>query len=317
MKVIIFGITGQDGSLLAKYLLNKGYSVVGTSRNPNISNCKNLIDLGIYPKVTIEKIDVTIFNEVFQLIKKHNPTELYNLSGQSSVGKSYNIPLETFESIVNPCKYVLETIRVLGIDLKYFNASTADCFGNANYRLTEDSEINPVSPYGMSKSITNLLVKSYRETFGVFACTGILSNHEYYFRNSFYVTKKIIESAVKIYKNELTTFNIGNIEIIRDWGWAEEYVEAMYLTLQQNKADDYIISTGKSISLIQFLDYTFKRLNLDYKNHIIIDNNLFRKNEIFSINLNPDKAQSSLGWCAKKNVYHVIDHLLEYSLNNN
>jgi GDPmannose 4,6-dehydratase len=317
MNALIFGITGQDGSLLAKFLLKKGYKVVGTSRNPNISNCNNLVELEIYDKVIIEKIDVSNYNEVLQIIKKYNPNELYNLSGQSSVGKSYNLPVETFESIVHPCKNVLEAIRILGIDLKYFNASSSDCFGDSKNRHTENSEIKPVSPYGMSKSTTNLIVKSYRESYGIFACSGILSNHEYYFRNSFFITKKIVDSAVKIYKNELTTFNIGNIEIIRDWGWAEEYVEAMYLSLQHKKADDYIISTGKSISLIEFLEYTFKKLNLDYRNHIIIDNSLFRQNEIYNMNLNPDKAKTNLGWFAKKNVYNVIDNLLEYSLQNN
>lgn len=314
MTVLIFGITGQDGILLCEYLLLKGFKVIGTTRKINFSKLSYLYTSNLIEKIKLEEVNTLIFKEVFDVISRNNPNEIYNLSGQSSVSKSFIKPYETFQSIVDASFNILESIRLSNIETKFFNASSLDCYGNQKCILTENSSFEPVSPYGVAKASTNLLVRNYRETYGIFACSGILSNHESYHRDISYVTIKIITSAINIYKKKIKKISLGNINIERDWGWAEDFVEAMYLMLQKDVAQDFIISTGKSISLIDFLDYTFRKFNLKYQDFVIVDNLFTRKNEILSSKASPEKALNILGWSAKNNVYNVIDKLVEYYL---
>ncbi len=316
MTVLIFGITGQDGVLLCKNLLLKGYNIIGTTRNINSSKLNYLYTSKLIEKIKIEEVNTLKFKEVYDIITKFTPNEIYNLSGQSSVSKSFINPYETFQSIVDTSFNILESIRLSNLKIKFFNASSIDCFGNKTGTVTEDSYFDPVSPYGVAKASTNLLVKNYRETYGIFACSGILTNHESYHRDNSYVTIKIITSAINIYKKKLRKISLGNINIERDWGWAEDYVEAMYLMLQKDVPQDFIISTGKTITLIDFLDYTFRKFNLKYQDFLTVDNLFTRKNEIFSSKASPEKALNILGWSAKNNVYNVIDKLVEYYLEN-
>jgi len=307
VKALIFGITGQDGSLLSKYLLQKEFQVVGTTRNIN------KINSSVNEKLKIYEVDVSNYLKINELIKLESPDLIYNLSGQTSVGKSFIDPFDTYQTTVNTTLYILESIRNINPKIKFFNASSTECFGlTNNIRLTENSLRNPVSPYGTAKLMAHNLANNYRSLFGIHVCTGIFSNHESQFRSSDFISKKIIDAAYNISKGLQDFLEVGNIKIVRDWGWAEDFIEAMFLMMNQDKPNDYIIATGKSISLEEFIGYAFKKFNLDYKKHIIINKMYFRKNDIPEIYLNPQKANDELGWISKNNVYDVIDKLIDY-----
>ncbi len=304
MKAIIFGITGQDGTLLANYLLKMGFQIVGTSRKSDIGSINN---------IKIYEVDVLSFTQIFDLIKKETPDIIYNLSGQTSVGKSFVNPRETYLTIVNTTLYILDSIRLINPGIKYFNASSSECFGISKFEiLDEESPFNPVSPYATAKLMAHNLANNYRNTYGLFICTGIMSNHESYLRSTDFISMKIIEAAYNISNGFQEYFEVGDISIIRDWGWAEDYIEAMYLMMIQKDPDDYILATGRSISLEEFINYTFNKFNLDYKKFIRINQFYTRKNEVPKVVLNPQKSLENLGWKAKNSVYEVIDKLIDY-----
>ena len=310
MKVLIFGITGQDGSLLSKYLLKKGFLVIGTTRDLNKLNQIANNDIKIH------EIDVLNYRQINELIKLESPDIIYNLSGQTSVGKSFFEPLDTYQTIVNTTMYILESIRKINTGIKFFNASSTECFGfNNKIRLTEKSLFNPISPYGTAKVMAYNLVNNYRSIYGIYTCTGIFSNHESQFRSENFISRKIIEAAYNISIGSQDFLEIGDIKIVRDWGWAEDFIEAIFLMMNQNKPGDYIIATGKSISLEEFIYYTFKKFNLDYKKHLKVNKLLFRINEIQEIYLNPQKVFDDFGWKAKNDVYKVIDKLIDFKCN--
>ncbi len=310
MKALIFGITGQDGSLLANFLLNKGYDIIGASRDLN--NTDNLNIQNIKNKIKLLKVDYLNYAEIKKIIDIECPNEIYNLSGQTSIGLSYSIPLETYQSIVCTTMYILESIRNNKSQIKFFNASSIECYGNNNKIITENSIHNPVSPYGTAKSMTQGIVNNYRSIYGLHVCSGILSNHESQFRSNKFVTKKIVDAAYNISKGITNYFEVGDITIVRDWGWAEEYVEAIYQTMKVETPDDFIIATGKSISLEEFINYTFNKFNLDYKKYIKINKSFFRSNEVKSFQLDNSKAKKILNWTPRVSVYQVIDKLVEY-----
>ena len=308
MKAIIFGITGQDGTLLAKYLQNKGLIVVGTSRNINRINSNILKNFKIY------EIDTLSFSQILKLIKDESPDFIYNLSGLTSVGKSFSEPLETYQTIVSTTLYLLESIRIAKPEIKFFNASSTECFGFSNIiGLTEESPFKPLSPYATAKVMAHNLANDYRSNYGIFVCTGILSNHESHLRSSEFISMKIIEAAYKISKGSQNYLEVGDTTIIRDWGWAEDYIEGMFLMMNQEKPDDYILATGNSITLEDFINYAFGKFNLDYKKYVRVNNLFIRKNEIKKIYLNPQKASDKLGWKSKNTVYQVVDKLIDYT----
>jgi GDPmannose 4,6-dehydratase len=314
MKAVIFGITGQDGTLLANFLLKKGYDVVGTTRDLN--NIDNLIKLNIADKIKLRKVDILKFNEINEIIENEYPNEIYNLSGQTSVGNSYLLPLETYQSIIFTTMYILESIRNINSKIKFFNASSIECFGDNNKIITENTKHNPVSPYGTAKSMSQGLINNYRSIYGLHICSGILSNHESQLRSNKFVSQKIVDAAIDISKGVRDYLEVGDISIVRDWGWAEEYIEAMYKLMKIDIPDDYIIATGKSISLEEFINYTFNKFNLDYKKHIKINKSFIRTNEIKKINIDNSKIKSVLSWTPQVSVYQVIDKLVEYKRNN-
>ena len=316
MKAIIFGITGQDGTLLANFLLKKGYDVIGTTRNLN--NISNLIKLNINDKIKLKKVNILKHVEINEIIEMECPDEIYNLSCQTSVGDSYFSPLETYQSIVCTTMYILESIRNNQPKIKFFNASSIECFGdNNNNIINENSRHNPVSPYGTAKSMSQGLINNYRSIYGLHICSGILSNHESQLRSNKFVSQKIVDAANDISKGVIKYIEVGDISIVRDWGWAEEYIEAIYKSMKIDSPDDFIIATGKSISLEEFINYTFIKFNLDYKKHIKINKSFIRPNEIKKIQLDTSKANRLLNWTPQISVYQVIDKLVEYKKINN
>ena len=310
-SALIMGISGQDGAYLARYLLTKGYIVYGGSRNLNLSQLPNLISLGIEDKVKIERVVESDFQSIVELITKVEPDEIYNLSGQSSVGLSFQYPLETFESISVATLHLLEAIRVINKDIKFFNAGSGDCFGDTpDVAADENSRFNPTSPYAVAKAAAFWQVNNYRESYGLHACTGILYNHESALRTERFVTKKIVVAACNIALGRQEKLLLGNLKIQRDWGWAPEYVEAIWLTLQQEQADDFVIATGSTYSLEQFVVEAFTAVNLDWKEYVVSDETMLRPTDILVAKANPTKAKEILGWTSCSTMPDVVGHMI-------
>ncbi len=316
MKIaLIFGVTGQDGTYLSELLSRKGYKIYGVSRG--IKGIKNTIaeNDGLNAKINLIFSDISNIEEVSAIIKILQPDEIYNLSGQSSVGLSYEEPAETFTSICYVTLNILDAVRLYSSKTKIYCAGSSECFGDTgNIKASENTKFNPISPYGVSKASAYWLVKNYRDVYGLFACTGILFNHESPLRPDNFVTKKIVKEACKISKGSKSKLYLGNIEIIRDWGWSEEYVESMWLQLQQNIPDDYIIATGVCHSLKEFVVEVFKQLELDWERHVRIDKTFIRQGEPKKICGCPDKARIKLGWKTKSDMRTIIKKLIANEL---
>ena len=317
-KIIIFGVSGQDGSYLAKLLLSKGFKVYGTSRDAEVQKFSNLKTLGIKERISVVSVAINDFGSVFQCIKNISPDVIYNLASQSSVALSFSQPHETMESIELGTLNILESIRLYGKEIKFYNACSSECFGDTGEtKADEKTPFNPLSPYAVSKAAAFWTVKNYREAYGISACSGILFNHESPLRQDRFVTKKIINAAVDISKGKNKTLNLGNIDIIRDWGWAPDYVEAMWLMMENNISEDLVVATGISKSLKDFLSISFEYLNLNWKNYVSIDENLYRPTDISKNIGNPNKIKKQLGWKAKYSFHEMIKEIIEYSMAQN
>tara|TARA_B100000700_G_scaffold181361_1_gene200076 strand:+ start:24316 stop:25275 length:960 start_codon:yes stop_codon:yes gene_type:complete len=312
-SALILGCKGQDGSLLCHSLLNKGYRVVGTSRSEYVS-ASNLSSLGIEKDVEVKKIEITDFIEIKKIIEKEKPQEIYNLAAQSSVGASFSQPIETSESIVMGTVSLLEAAKKSNYTGKIFFSGSGDIFGNTEKAAVISDTQKPNSPYAIGKQCSLNLVKFYREVYGINCLTGILFNHESPFRNSNYVTHKIIHGAIECYLKKKEKIYLGNINIARDWGWAEEYVEAMQLMLSSKISKDQVICTGILTTLKEFIEITFKKLNLDYRNHLISDPQLFRETDIKISYGNPQGIEKDLGWKATVKIDEIIDRLIKSKL---
>lgn len=311
-RALICGISGQDGTLLAGLLLDKGYEVIGTSRDAEVSSFSNLRRMGIYSDITKESMALNDFRSVLQVLSKVAPDEIYNLAGQSSVGLSFQQPVETLESISVGTLNLLESIRFLGVDTKFYNACSGEVFGDtADISCTEETPFRPRSPYAVAKATSFWEIANYREAYGIHACSGILFNHESPLRPNRFVTKKIVSAACKIARNKQGKLTLGDISIQRDWGWAQDYVVAMHLMLQQDIPDDYVIATGQSHTLEDFVSATFSELGLNWREHVTIDKSLFRPTEIKRISANPSKAHKVLGWTANHTMSEVIKLMIE------
>ncbi|MCX5981749.1 MAG: GDP-mannose 4,6-dehydratase [Nostocales cyanobacterium LacPavin_0920_SED1_MAG_38_18] len=310
-KALICGVSGQDGSYLAQLLLNRGYTVCGTSRDAQISPFQNLVHLGIKDQVKLESMSLTDFRSVLQVLTKIQPDEVYNLAGQTSVGLSFGQPVETLESIATGTLNLLEAIRFLGATIKVYNAGSSECFGDTgNVAAEENTAFRPRSPYAVAKSAAFWEVANYREAYGLFACSGILFNHESPLRPERFVTQKIIATACRIAQGSQEKLYLGNMSIQRDWGWAQEYVEAMYLMLQQDQPDDYVIATGESTSLEDFVAAAFTSVNLEWRDHVVVDSSLFRPTDLAIGKGNPRKAKIQLGWEAKYKMADVVQMMV-------
>ncbi len=303
---LIFGISGQDGAYLAQLLIKKGYTVHGTSRDAEINNFSSLIALGIKDEIFLHSVSLTDFRSTLQIIEKVAPHEIYNLAGQSSVGLSFEQPVETLESIATATINILESMRFLGNDFHFYNASSSECFGDTgNSPANEDTPFNPKSPYGVAKASAYWQVANYRESYGLFACSGILFNHESYLRPQRFVTQKICKAAASIALGSNELLNLGDTTIKRDWGWAPEFVQAMWKMLQQKDPEDFVISTGILSGLDEFINCAFSALDLNWKEHVISNPKFFRPSEIKSGYGSPKKANNLLDWYAKKSMPEV------------
>lgn len=300
-RALICGISGQDGAYLAKLLLDKGYQVFGCSRDAAANDFARLKKLGIRDRIVIGSMSLADSHSVFQTINRVRPHEIYNLAGQSSVGISFDHPIETTESIVNGTLNLLEAIRTIDHDIRFCNAGSSECFGNTegDFAADESTPFRPRSPYAIAKSAAAWQVALYREAYDLFACTGILFNHESPLRSEHFVTKKIVAVACRIAKGSREKLKLGNIDIVRDWGWAPEYVDAMWRTLDHPEPADYIIATGKAISLRDFIDTVFAEAGLNWENHVVLDDGLRRPSEPLVIRGDPGKAHQLLSWQAK------------------
>ncbi|MEH2411373.1 GDP-mannose 4,6-dehydratase [Nostoc sp.] len=314
-KALICGISGQDGAYLAQLLLNQGYSVCGSSRDAQISSFRNLVYLAIRDQVKLESMALNDFRSVLQVLTKIQPDEIYNLAGQSSVGLSFEQPVETLESITTGTLNLLEAIRFLGVPIKLYNAGSSECFGDTGETAADETTpFRPRSPYAVAKAAAFWEVANYREAYGLFACSGILFNHESPLRPERFVTQKIVAAACRIAQGSTEQLYLGNMQIQRDWGWAPEYVEAMYLMLQQEQPDDYVIATGESSSLEEFVAAAFASVNLDWCHHVVIDNSLLRPTDLAVGRGNPVKAKNKLGWQAKYKMKQVVQMMVEAKL---
>lgn len=311
-KALICGVSGQDGAYLSKLLLGKGYEVCGTSRDAQISSFRNLKALGIYDSIKFESMSLNDFRSVLQVLIKIEPDEIYNLAGQSSVGLSFQQPVETLDSISIGTLNLLEAIRFTGKPIKFYNAGSSECFGDIGDKSAdENTPFRPRSPYAVAKSAAFWEVANYREAYGLFACSGVLFNHESPFRPVRFVTRKIISAVCKIAADKQKNLRLGNITIKRDWGWAPEYVEAMWLMLQQNQADDFVIATGESNSLQEFVETAFQSVNLDWQEYVTSDNNLLRPTDLAVSKADPSKAMEVLNWKAEHKMKDVVRMMIE------
>lgn len=306
-RALICGITGQDGAYLARLLLSEGYEVFGSSRDAQVSSFANLARLGIKEQVHLLSVAPTDFRSVLQALIKVEPDEVYNLSGQSSVGLSFQQPVETLESISVGTLNFLEAIRFTRQPIRFYNAGSSESFGDTHGEAAdEETPFRPRSPYAVAKATAFWEVANYREAYGLFACSGILFNHESPLRPERFVTRKIVSAACRIAAGSPEKLQLGNLSIQRDWGWAPEYVEAMWRMLQQPEPDDYVVATGESNPLASFIEEAFDHLGLDWHDHVESDVTLFRPTEIDAGRGNPSKAKIKLGWQAARKMREVV-----------
>jgi GDPmannose 4,6-dehydratase len=314
-KALILGISGQDGSYLARFLLEKGYEVTGTSRDAQFSQFEKLVRLGIREQVRLESVSLNDFRSVLQVIKRFKPDEIYNLAGQSSVGLSFNQPVETFESVSIGTLNLLEAIRFLEFPTRLYNASSSECFGNTEGNpANENTPFRPRSPYAVAKAAAFWQVANYREAYGIFASSGLLFNHESPLRPERFVTRKVVKAACRIAEGRQEKLELGNIAIRRDWGWAPEYVEAMWFMLQQESPDDYVIATGETNSLEDFVEVVFSHLGLPWREYVKYNLDLLRPSDILNSTASPSKAQRELGWRARYKMRDVARMMVEAEL---
>ncbi len=312
MKALICGVSGQDGAYLARLLLSKGYKVYGASRDAQMSSFANLEALGIRENVTTVSLAINDFRSVLQIIQQVEPNEIYNLAGQSSVGLSFEQPVETLESISIGVLNLLEAIRFTKRKIKFYNAGSSESFGDTHGEAAnEETPFSPRSPYAVAKASAYWIVANYREAYGLFACTGILFNHESPLRPTRFVTRKIISTACRIACGSEETLKLGNISIARDWGWAPEYVDAMWKMLQLEVPEDFVIATGEERKLEEFIALTFSSLQLDWRDHVEIDSSLLRPSDIMHGCGNPEKAFKVLGWRAQYRLEDVVKMMIK------
>lgn len=315
-KAIICGITGQDGPYLAKFLLGKGYEVLGTSRNQfgNI-DYTNLTRLGIRDNVKVLSMMPDDFSSVMLTLKECRPDEIYFLAGQSSVGYSFCFPSETIQSNVLGTLNILEAIKSLNLGTRCYFAGSGECFGDTNgMPANEMMPFNPKSPYAVSKASAYWLVNNYRESYDLSVCTGILFNHESSLRSESFVTQKIVSAARRIASGSKDKLRLGRLDISRDWGWAADYVEAMWLMLQQDIPRDYVIATGETKTLEEFVRLAFSHYGLDWQEYVIQDAALFRPSDFIVSIGDPRKAMNDLGWSASYRMNDVVKMMIRNAL---
>jgi GDPmannose 4,6-dehydratase len=309
---LICGVSGQDGCYLARLLLQKGYVVYGTARDPHGPAASNLRKLGIHDKIRLLSMDLLDLASVVQTLTATRPDEIYNLAGQSSVGLSFEQPVETIQSIAGGTLNILEAMRLMKRPMRLYNAGSGECFGDTGgLPANEDTPFRPRSPYAIGKASAFWQVATYREAYGVYACTGILFNHESPLRPAKFVTSKVVAAACRIASGSGERLRLGNIAIERDWGWAPEYVEAMWRMLQRPQPEDFVIATGTSSKLADFIQAAFASVGLEWRSHVDIDEGLLRPTDVAVVRADPGRAERVLGWRAATSLPEVVRLMID------
>jgi GDPmannose 4,6-dehydratase len=307
---LIAGVTGQDGAYLAHHLLGLGYRVVGSSRDAQMADTSRLERLGIATDVELVSLAPNDFRSVLKVVAGVQPDETYNLAGQTSVGLSFEQPVECMESISVATLNLLEVIRYLGGGIRFFSAGSSECFGQTgDQAASEETPLRPRSPYAVAKAAAYWQVATYREAYGMFACTGILANHESPLRPKRFVTQKIIEGVRAIKAGRQTTIQLGNLDIWRDWGWAPDYVMAMVAMLQAERPGDYLIASGTTTSLRQFAQEAFAVAELDLAEHLESVEALKRPADLNYSAMDPTRIHSELGWASKRPIREIVEKM--------
>ena len=319
-KALITGITGQDGSYLTELLLEKGYEVHGIIRRSSSFNTERIDHLYKDPHINDVKMflhygDLSDSSNLSRLLEKIEPDEIYNLAAQSHVRVSFDMPEYTADVVGLGTIRILDAIKETQIKTKFYQASTSELYGKVvETPQTEKTPFYPRSPYACAKLYSYWITVNYRESYDMYACNGILFNHESPRRGETFVTKKITHAIAKILNKEQDKLYLGNLDSKRDWGYAKDYVEAMWLMLQQEKADDYVIATGETHSVREFLDEAFGLVGLDWKKYVEIDPRYYRPAEVDLLLGNPAKAKEKLGWTPKTTFKELVKIMLEYDL---
>lgn len=308
---IITGITGQDGAYLSKLLLEKNYRVIGLVRLDVEESIFGLSYIKALDHIILRKCNLLNIKDIINILNEYKPVEIYNLAAQSSVGISFEQPWDTINFNILSVLNILEAIKKIDRRIKFYQASSSDMYGNIDtLPVTERSIIHPSSPYGISKATAHWIAVNYRESYNLFVCSGILFNHESYLRAPNFFVKKVILHGLDIIEGVKEVIHVGNIDLRRDFGYAPDYIKAMWLMLQQEVPKDYIICSGSSVSLRDILYYIFEKFEIS-KEKIIIDPSLYRPNDIHNIYGDKTKAENELGWTYNRSFFEVLDILIE------
>ncbi len=311
----ITGVTGQDGSYLCELLLSKGYKVIGLKRRTSLLSTDRIDEVFKHPNFVLEYFELDDPSCMYRLLSKYKPDEIYNLAAQSHVRVSFDIPQSTINTIVMGTLNLLEAVRTICPNAKFYQASSSEMFGdNPDWPYNEESRLTPASPYANAKVFAHNLMRNYRMSYNMFACSGILFNHESPRRGETFVTRKITIAAAKIKLGLQNKLYLGNLDAVRDWGYAGDYVEAMWLMLQQDKADDYVIATGKCYSVREFLNLVFQHAELNVNKYVEIDPRLFRPHEVPHLLGDATKAKNILNWEPKTDLNTLAKMMYESDL---
>lgn len=313
----ITGVTGQDGSYLAEFLLKKDYKVIGLKRRTS-SICTDRIDeLFNHKNFKLEYYELNDVGSIYKLLTQYKPDEFYNLAAQSHVKVSFEVPETTVDGIAMGTLRIIEAIKNIHPSCKFYQASSSEMFGdNPNYPYNEESRFMPASPYANAKVFAHNLMRNYRKSYGLFCCSGILFNHESPRRGETFVTRKITIGAAKIALGIEKELRLGNLDAYRDWGFSGDYVEAMWLMLQQEEAEDYVIATGKTYSVREFCKLVFEYASLgDYQNYVVQDPKYFRPHEVPYLLGDPSKAKKELNWEPKTDIKNLVQMMYDYDFN--
>ncbi|MFY0613159.1 MAG: GDP-mannose 4,6-dehydratase [Hyphomicrobiaceae bacterium] len=309
---LILGISGQDGTYLAEHLLKNGIVVHGTARDKESSNFAGLGQLKIHDKVTLHSASLSDFRSVLTVLANVRPNLIFNLAAQSSVGLSFAQPVETIDSIMHGTINIMEAMRFLSLDARFYSASSSECFGSTDgVPAKETTPFHPRSPYAVGKAAAFWAVANYREAYGLFACSGILFNHESPLRPERYVTQKVVRGVMDIAEGKTTSLELGLLDLERDWGWAPEYVVAMHRMLEQDEPTDFVIATGETNSLQDFVAHCFAYHDLDWRQHVTKNDDFVRPADIAHSSADASKAKELLGWSAETKMLGVIERLMQ------
>ena len=312
-SALITGITGQDGAYLAKFLLDKGYKVYGLLARRATATTWRLAELNVLEKIELLEGDLTDVTSLIRAIEIAEPDEFYNLGAQSFVGTSWKQPQLTAQSTGMGALNCLEAIRIINPKIKFYQASTSEMFGGMpEYPIqSETTPFHPRSPYGVAKLFAHWMTINYRESYDIFGCCGILFNHESPLRGIEFVTRKVTDAVARIKLGVQNDLHLGNIDAKRDWGFAGDYVEAMWLMLQQEKSDTYVVATGKTTTVRDMCKIAFEHVGLDYEKYVVIDPAFYRPAEVDLLLGNPQKAREKLGWESKTSLKELINMMVD------